>query len=106
MQAAVVFDKGTNPDDDGGYSAFDGRRCDAEGKSVLLIEDLRRGSVDSVVVAGLATDYCVKATALDAVQHGLMVFLFLAGVRAVEIKAGDGAAALEQMRGAGVLLLE
>ncbi len=105
MDRAAIYDKGTDPDDDGGYSAFDGRRRDAQGNSISLMEDLRRRGVDGIVIAGLATDYCVKASALDACKNGLLVFLFLPGVRAVNIKPGDGDAAIAVLREAGVLLV-
>ncbi|MDP2341894.1 MAG: isochorismatase family protein [Deltaproteobacteria bacterium] len=99
MSRAAIYDKGTNPDDDGGYSAFEGSR---DGRA--LIDDLRRDQVDTLIIAGLATDYCVKASALDARKLGLTVFLFVPGVRAVNLKPDDGAAALALMREAGVLL--
>ena len=105
MERAVVYDKGTDPDDDGGYSAFDGRRVDETGKSVGLLEDLRARGIDTLIVAGLATDYCVKASALDAVKSGLLVLLFLPGVRAVNLKPKDGEAAIAALQEAGVLLV-
>lgn len=104
MQAALVYDKGEDPEDDGGYSAFDGTRKH-DGRATPLPQDLRRRGVDTLIVAGLATDYCVKATALDAVRHGFTTFLFVPGVRAVELKPGDGANAVAAMREAGVLML-
>ena len=71
-----------------------------------MLQDLRRRNVDALVVAGLATDYCVKASVLDAVKHGLMVFLFAPGVRAVNVKPADGDAAVAVMRDAGVLVVQ
>jgi nicotinamidase/pyrazinamidase len=106
MDHAVVYDKGTNPDDDGGYSAFDGARVDGAGQRVTLVEDLRARGVDALIVAGLATDYCVKASVLDARKHGVAAFLFLPGVRAVDLAAGDGDRAAAQMREAGALLVQ
>jgi nicotinamidase/pyrazinamidase len=106
MGHAVVYDKGTNPDDDGGYSAFDGTRVDDAGRRHTLVDDLRARGVDSLIVAGLATDYCVKASVLDARKAGLATFLFLPGVRAVEIAVGDGERAAAQMREAGALLVQ
>ncbi len=104
MEGALVYDKGTDPEDDGGYSAFDGVRHH-DGRATSLIADLRHRGVDSLVVAGLATDYCVKASVLDARQHGLMVFLFLPGVRPVNLKPEDGDTAVDVMRDAGALVI-
>jgi nicotinamidase/pyrazinamidase len=106
MGHAVVYDKGTNPDDDGGYSAFDGARVDDAGRATTLLHDLRARNVDALIVAGLATDYCVKASVLDARKHGLVTFLFLPGVRAVDVNAGDGERACAAMREAGALLVQ
>jgi nicotinamidase/pyrazinamidase len=58
--------------------------------------------VRRVVVGGLATDYCVKATALDAVRLGFETAVLVDGVRAVDLTAGDGERALEEMKTAGV----
>jgi nicotinamidase/pyrazinamidase len=106
MARALVYDKGTDPEDDGGYSAFDGRRRDAQGRSLALLDDVRDRGVDALIVAGLATDYCVKASVLDARRHGLATFLFRPGARAVELTAGDGDRACQAMRDAGALLVD
>lgn len=65
---------------------------------------LRERSVTEVYVVGLATDYCVKATALDAVNLGFATVLVTDGCRGVNLAAGDTAAALAEMRAAGVRL--
>jgi nicotinamidase/pyrazinamidase len=65
---------------------------------------LRERGVRRVVVGGLATDYCVKATALDAVRLGFEAAVLVDGVRAVDLAPGDGERALEEMRAAGVEL--
>jgi nicotinamidase/pyrazinamidase len=57
------------------------------------------------VVVGLATDYCVKATALDGVRLGYDTAVLLAGVRSVDLQPGDGARALDELEEAGVLLV-
>lgn len=62
--------------------------------------------VASVVVMGLATDYCVKATALDARKLGLEVSIVADAVRAVNAKTGDGEAALKAMESAGCKILK
>jgi nicotinamidase/pyrazinamidase len=59
-----------------------------------------------VTVVGLATDYCVKYTALDARALGFAVKLAQAGCRAVNLEPGDGAAAVEEMRRAGVTVAD
>jgi nicotinamidase/pyrazinamidase len=67
---------------------------------------LRAAHVDSVVVVGLATDYCVKATALDAVQLGFRTALVTDAVAAVDLAPGDGQRALDELATAGVELLD
>ena len=67
---------------------------------------LREAGVDAVVVVGLATDYCVLATALDARERDYAVTLLAEGIRAVELEAGDGARAIERMRAEGVEVVE
>lgn len=93
---AMIVTKGAARDDHG-YSAFDGT---VAGRGTLL-DDLRRRGVDHLVVGGLATDYCVRASVLDARRHGFGVTVVGDGVRAVNRVEGDGARALEQMREAG-----
>ncbi len=62
---------------------------------------LRERGVDHLYVAGLATDYCVKNTVLDAVKLGFGVTVVEDAVRGIEVKPGDIERAREQMRGAG-----
>ena len=87
----VVVDKGQDPATEG-YSGF---------QATNLAELLRERAVDHVTVVGLATDYCVKNTALDALRAGFGVTVDSNAVRAVEIEPGDGARALEEVRAAG-----
>jgi nicotinamidase/pyrazinamidase len=87
----VIVDKGQAVDTDG-YSGFAGTGLDA-----LLHE---RG-ITQVTVAGLATDYCVKNTALDALRAGLEVTVDSTAVRGVEIAPGDSERALAEVRSAG-----
>jgi nicotinamidase/pyrazinamidase len=93
-----VFRKGSDPEVDS-YSGFydNGHR-----HSTGLAEYLRERGVERVVMMGLATDYCVKFTALDAVREGFAVTVVEDGCRAVELSPGDSAAAIEAMRAAGV----
>jgi nicotinamidase/pyrazinamidase len=90
----VVLDKGQDPGTDG-YSAFDGTPLEAL---------LRERGIDRVTVVGLATDYCVKHTALDARRAGFEVMVDRAAVRGVERRPGDSERALEEMREAGATL--
>jgi nicotinamidase/pyrazinamidase len=106
MQRAVVYDKGTDPEDDGGYSAFDGARVDDGGVRHTLVGDLRAAGITTLVVGGLATDYCVKATVLDALRQGFSVRLLRPAVRAVELAPGDGARALHEMVAAGAIVVD
>ena len=69
-------------------------------------EWLRSQGVDTVFVLGLATDYCVKFTALDAREDGFATYLIADGCRGVELAAGDSDAAIEAMRSAGVVVLD
>ncbi|HEY3266217.1 MAG TPA: nicotinamidase [Armatimonadota bacterium] len=70
-----------------------------------LADQLRAKGVTDVTVAGLATDYCVKATALDAKAAGFTVSVLAGACRAVEVNPGDGAAALSELRSAGVSVI-
>lgn len=90
----LLVDKGQDPGTDG-YSAFDGTR---------LAEELRERGIDAVTVVGLATDYCVKNTALDAAREGLAVSVDPNAMRGVEVQPGDSARALEEMRAAGAVV--
>ena len=105
VSRARVYDKGTNPEDDGGYSAFDGARSDA-GVRRTLLDDLKADGVTTLVVGGLATDYCVKASVLDALKHGFKVQLLRPGVRAVNLQPTDGEQAIAQMVQAGAVVVE
>jgi len=85
-----VVSKGLGDEDS--YSAFDG---------TTLAEDLRREGVREVWVGGLATDYCVKNTVLDALRAGFRVRALRDAMRAVNLRPGDDARAVEEMRAAG-----
>ena len=87
----TVIDKGQDPATEG-YSGFDA----TELESVL-----RDRGIDAVTVVGLATDYCVKHTALDALRAGFDVRVERAAVRPVEVRPGDGEAALDEVAAAG-----
>jgi nicotinamidase/pyrazinamidase len=86
-----VVDKGHHRDTEG-YSAFD---------ETGLAAGLRDAGVERVTVVGLATDYCVRATALDALREGFAVTVDTAGTRPVDVRPGDGERALDEIRAAG-----
>ena len=96
--------KGSNGED--GYSGFT-MRDPVSGAEIPteLVDLLRVRAIERVVVCGLATDYCVKATALDAVRLGFATSLLVDGVAAVNVAPGDGEAAVAEMWHAGVLLV-
>lgn len=93
-----VFRKGTDPAIDSYSGFFD----NGHKKSTGMGDWLRARGIRDVVVLGLATDYCVKFTALDARGLGMTVTLVPDGCRAVDLTPGDGERAIEEMRRAGV----
>ncbi len=96
-----IFRKGTDPAIDS-YSAFfdNGHR-----KSTGLAGYLREQGVDTVYLLGLAQDYCVKYTVLDALREGFTTYLVADGTRPVELQPGDGEKALAEMRKAGAQIV-
>ena len=70
-----------------------------------LDADLAAAGATRIVVCGLATDYCVKATALDGVGLGYDTAVLLDAVRAVDLTPGDGERALDELAVAGVVLI-
>lgn len=95
--------KGSNGED--GYSGFTMRDPSSGEETPTELERmLRARGVERVVVCGLATDYCVKATALDAVRLGFDTSLLVDAVAAVNVDRDDGERALSAMRDAGVAL--
>jgi nicotinamidase/pyrazinamidase len=100
-----VVRKGSNGED--GYSGFSmrdpvsGQEMPTQLESLLLAQ-----GVHKVVVTGLATDYCVKATALDAVRLGHPTSVLAEAVRAVDLAAGDGDRALAEMAAGGVHVIK
>lgn len=90
----TVVSKGLGATD--GYSAFD---------ETDLASQLQQQGVEEVVVGGLATDYCVKNTVLDALKHGFKVKLLENATRAVDLHPGDGDRAIQEMRDAGAEII-
>lgn len=90
-ESAEIISKATEVNSDA-YSGFEGTD---------LGEKLRTRGVDTVVVTGLATDYCVKNTVLDGLKLGLSVEVVREAIRAVEVNPGDGEKAIMEMKQAG-----
>lgn len=97
---AKYFRKASSPDKDA-YSEFEG--VDEKGRA--LDEFLKSSRVKKVYVVGLATDYCVKATVLDALKLGYEVFAVTDAMRAVNVNPDDGAKALSEMERNGAHLI-
>jgi nicotinamidase/pyrazinamidase len=98
VRVTKVFRKGTDPRLDSYSGFFDNSHRRATG----LHEFLKEKSVTRVCVAGLATDYCVKFTALDAVALGFETLLVEDACRGVNLQPGDVGRAIEEMKAAGV----
>ena len=99
---ARVFLKGTDPEVDSYSGFFDNEHKRATG----LGDYLKERGVTDVAIAGLATDYCVKFSALDAVALGFKTSVVVDACRGVEVNEGDTARALEEMAAAGVNITE
>ena len=91
----TIISKGIDESADG-YSGFDGTN---------LAELLREQDVAEVWVGGLATDYCVKETVIDARRNGFEVKALADAMRAVNVHPQDGAKAIEEMRAAGATIV-
>jgi nicotinamidase/pyrazinamidase len=99
-----VVRKGVDGGD--GYSGFSVRDPESGQESQTSLESLlRERGVERVVIAGLALDYCVKETALDARRRGFPTLVLTEATRAVEREAGDGRRALEAVEAAGAVLV-
>ena len=93
-----VIKKGLDKEVDSYSGFFD----NAQGHATGLEDYLRSQGIDTLYIMGLATDYCVKYTALDARRLGFNTYLIIEGVRGVELNPGDCDAAIEEMKAAGV----
>ncbi|MFV9672903.1 MAG: isochorismatase family protein [Acidimicrobiia bacterium] len=95
--------KGTSGED--GYSGFSVRDPETGTESSTGLKSLLRDKrITDVVVVGLATDYCVKETALDGARFGFNTTLLADGVRSVNLSPGDGTRAIAEMVTAGVVV--
>ncbi len=83
----IVISKATDPNREA-YSGFEGTN---------LLEDLRDKGVRRVFIGGLATDYCVKSTVLDALRYGFETYLLVDAIRGVDLNPGDSERAIREM---------
>jgi nicotinamidase/pyrazinamidase len=102
-EGTPIVRKGSNGED--GYSAFTMRDADS-GKDVptMLQPLLQAAGVEEVVIVGLATDYCVRATSLDAIRLAFRTTVLTDAIAAVNVAEGDGERALAELEAAGVVL--
>jgi nicotinamidase/pyrazinamidase len=98
-----VIRKGTGGED--GYSGFSVRDPESGERSATELEkELRSRGIRRVVIAGLATDYCVVETVLDATHLGFETAVLRDAIRAVDLQPGDGDRAIQRMRDAGAAI--
>jgi nicotinamidase/pyrazinamidase len=95
-----IVRKGATGND--GYSGFTERHpTTSEKRATELVDLLREADIERVVVLGLATDYCVKETAIDAVEYGFATTVLAEGIRGVNLEPGDAERAIEAIRATG-----
>jgi nicotinamidase/pyrazinamidase len=103
--AGEVIRKGSNGED--GYSGFTMRDPSSGAEIPTPLEArLRQAGIERVVICGLATDYCVNATALDARRLGFETVVLTRAIAAVNLKTGDEQRAISEMASAGATLAE
>ncbi len=93
---ATVMSKGMNPEEDS-YSAF--HATDSSGRALANL--LKNLGVSQIYIGGLATDYCVKYSVLDALRSGLEVFVLTDAVAGVNLQPEDSSLAMEEMARGG-----
>ena len=101
-RVAAVFQKGTDP----GIDSYSGFFDNAHRKATGLGEWLKQRRVTDLYLCGLATDYCVKFTSLDAVALGFATHVIEDACRGVNLRPGDVVRAVDEMRSQGVLLIQ
>jgi len=94
--SAIIVSKGQAADSHG-YSALEGYTPDGR----TLLDELRERQIDHLYVGGLATDYCVKHSVLDAVRAGMKVTLLIDSIAGVDVEPGDSTHAIAEMQAAG-----
>ncbi len=97
---AIIVNKGDDPQRHG-YSAFDGHT--SAGKP--LLDDLRDRRISRVYVMGIATDYCVRESALDALRAGLEVRVLADAIAGIDVRPGDAQRALDEISAAGAQIV-
>lgn len=97
---AIVITKGDRADA-AGYSAFEGTTPSGQ----TFLSDLRQRGITHLYIGGLATDYCVRASVLDALGAGLQVTVLDDAISGVDLTAGDSDRAREEMRARGAVIL-
>ena len=97
-----IFKKGIDP----GIDSYSGFFDNGWRRSTGLAEYLKERNVDEIFICGLATDYCVKFSALDSISSGLHTSVIEDGCRGVDLKPGDSAAAIAEMRKSGVSIVD
>lgn len=102
LPGTIIISKAISADEDG-YSAFDGT-TDNMHYRLPLREFLKSNGIAEAYICGLATDYCVKATVLDAVKNGFKTTIVLDACRAVNINPDDGDKAVEEMEKEGAFI--
>ena len=98
-EGTLIISKGSETDADS-YSAFDGRGTDEN----TLAKILKALQVQHLYIGGLATDYCIRSSALDARKEGFAVTVLSDAIAGVEVVAGDSEKALDEMRRVGVTI--
>ena len=91
-EEATIVSKGMNPDKDS-YSAF--QAVDSDGHELLNL--FRKMNVNEIFIGGLATDYCVRYSSLDALKEGLKVWVLQDAIKGVNIKPDDSDKALKEI---------
>lgn len=95
-KAAIIMSKGMDPEKDS-YSVFQAQDINGTG----LLTRLKALGINQIYITGLATDYCVKYSALDALRHGFKVKVLANAIKGVNLKPGDSGRSLKQMVKAG-----
>jgi len=98
---AIVVNKGDDPHRHG-YSAFDGHTSDG----TSLLDDLRARHITRVYLTGIATDYCVRESALDALKAGLEVRVLADAITGIDVRPGDAQRALAEISAAGAHVVD